>query len=218
VDQRIDIGAYERGSGVTPSLSVADVSVAEGNSGTTSAVFTVSLSPAATGTVSVDYATANGTATAGSDYVAQSGNLSFAVGQTTRTISIAVNADTTVEPNGTFFVNLSNPSGATLADARGQGTIRNDDTSGTPPELSISDTIVVEGNRGARVARFRVRLSAASASAVSVAFATADGTATAGSDYVARAGTLTFPAGATLADGQGRGTIRDDDHMRRWFR
>ena len=81
--------------GTTPSLSIADASVTEGNSGTTTANFTVTLSAAATSTVTVNYATANGTATAGSDYVAASGTLTFTAGQTSKTIPVTVNGDTT---------------------------------------------------------------------------------------------------------------------------
>ena len=224
-----------------PTLSINDVTVAEGNSGTTTASFTVTLSAASTSTVTASYATANGTATAGSDYVAQTGTLSFTAGQTSKTISVTVNGDTTVEPNETFIVNLSSPSGATLADAQGQGTITNDDTAALPT-LSINDVTVAEGNSGTTTASFTVTLSAASTSTVTASYATADGTATAGSDYVARTGTLTFtagqtsrtisvtvngdttvepnetffvnlstPSGATIADAQGQGTITNDD-------
>ena len=173
------------------------MTVTEGNSGTKTAVFTVTLSAASTQTVTVNYATANGTATAGSDYVAQTGNLTFTAGQTSKTISVTVNGDTTVEPNETFVVNLTAPSGATLADAQGQGTITNDDTVVTLPTLSINDVTVTEGNSGTTTATFTVTLSAASASTVTVSFATANGTATAGSDYVAQTGTLSFTAGQT---------------------
>ena len=82
--------------------------------------------------MTVNYATADDTASAGTDYVAQTGTLSFTAGQTSKTISVIVNGDTTVEPTETFLVNLSSPSGATLADAQGQGTITNDDA---PPPL-----------------------------------------------------------------------------------
>jgi chitinase len=114
-----------------PSLSVADVSVVEGNSGTVNATFTVRLSAASSSTVTVDYATANGTATAGSDYVAVSGRLSFAAEETQKTVSVPVQGDTQVEPDETFFLNLSNPVGATLATSQATGTIHNDDTSST---------------------------------------------------------------------------------------
>ena len=91
----------------------------EGNTGTTTASFTVTLSAAATSTVTVDYSTANGTATPGTDSRPQSGTLTFTAGQTTKTIAVVVNGDTTVEPNETFTVTLSSPTGATIARAPG---------------------------------------------------------------------------------------------------
>jgi hypothetical protein len=122
------------------------VSVTEGNAGTTNAVFTVSLSPASTNTVTVHYASADGTATAGSDYTALSGTLTFAPGDTSKTITAAVNGDTINEPDETFVVNLSNPSNATVADGQGRATILNDDPA--PPSLAINDVTVNEGNSG----------------------------------------------------------------------
>ena len=110
-----------------PSLSINDVTVTEGNSATTMATFTVTLSAASASSVTVSYATANGTATAGSDYVAASGTLTFAAGETSKPIPVTVNGDTTVESNETFTVNLSGATGATIADAQGVGTITNDD-------------------------------------------------------------------------------------------
>ncbi len=170
-----------------PSLSVTDVSITEGNSGTKSANFTVSLtSPSATA-VSFKYATADGTATAGSDYVARAlTGRTIAAGLTSTQIGVTLNGDTTVEPDETFFLNLSNPVGAAIADSQGLGTIQNDDA-GALPTLSVSDVSITEGNSGTKSANFTVTLSAPSASAVSFKFATAEGTATAGSDYVARA-------------------------------
>ncbi|MFM8597821.1 MAG: glycosyl hydrolase family 18 protein, partial [Mycobacterium sp.] len=105
---------------------------AEGNSGSSTARFTVSLSKAATTTVTVGYATANGTATAGQDYTAASGTVSFAPGVVSQQISVNVTGDTTVEPTETFTVTLTNPTGATLATATATGTITNDDTTTTP--------------------------------------------------------------------------------------
>jgi hypothetical protein len=112
-----------------PTLSIGDVTLNEGNSGTSNAVFTVNLSGLSSSAVSVNYATGNGTATAGSDYVANSGTLTFAPGTTGQTVTVAVNGDTTVEANETFVVNLSGASNADIADGQGQGTILNDDTS-----------------------------------------------------------------------------------------
>nr|WP_324251942.1 putative Ig domain-containing protein [Xanthomonas arboricola] len=179
-----------------PSLSINDVSVNEGNAGTTNATFTVSLSqPAGAGGVSFDIATADGTATAGVDYVASSlTGQTIPAGSSSATFTVLVNGDTLSEPNETFFVNVSNVTGATVADAQGLGTIVNDDA---VPSLSIDDVSVNEGNSGTTTATFTVSLSAASGQTVSVNYATANGTATAGSDYVARSGTLTFTPGTT---------------------
>lgn len=179
-----------------PSLSINDVSVNEGNAGTTNATFTVSLSqPAGTGGVSFDIATSDGTATAGVDYVASSvTGQTIPAGSSSATFTVLVNGDTLNEPNETFFVNVSNVVGAIIADGQGQGTIVNDDAQ---PALSIDDVSVNEGNSGTTTATFTVSLSAASGQTVTVNYATADGTATAGSDYVARSGTLTFAPGVT---------------------
>jgi hypothetical protein len=112
-----------------PTLSIDNVSVLEGDAGTTDAVFTVTLSAAIDRVVTVDYATANGTATAGSDFVATSGTLTFPAGSAgSQTITVLVNGDTDVEPNETFFVDLSSPVNATIAVGRGTGTILNDDS------------------------------------------------------------------------------------------
>ncbi|MEO0992226.1 MAG: ExeM/NucH family extracellular endonuclease [Pseudomonadota bacterium] len=113
-------------SGTT--LSIDDVSQAEGDAGTTDFVFTVTRSGDTSGTTTVDFATADGTATAGSDYTAASDTLTFTAGETTQTITVSVNGDTDLETDETFTVGLSNASGgATLTDATGQGTIVNDD-------------------------------------------------------------------------------------------
>ena len=125
--QSITLFVVPRATAQLPSITIGDVSVTEGNSGTVNARFTVSLSAASASTVTVSYATADGTATAGSDYAAKSGTLTFAAGTTQQAIDVTVNGDTAAEPNETFYVNLSGPSGATLADAQGQGTITNDD-------------------------------------------------------------------------------------------
>jgi len=173
-----------------------------GTSGPSSATFTVTLSQASTQTVTVQYATSNGTATAGSDFTAATGTLTFAPGETSKTITVNITGDTTSEPDETFSILLSNPTNATIADATGAGTILNDDGSTPPPPppvptLSIVDSTVNEGNSGSSTVQLRVTLSAASSTAVTVSYATANGTATAGSDYTAASGTLTFAAGET---------------------
>lgn len=127
-----------------PALSVDDVRVTEGNAGSTTATFTVSLSAASTSPVTVDWATAGGTATAGQDYVTGNGALTFAAGDRTRTITVVVNGDSDVEPDETFLVNLSGATNATIGDGQGVGTIGNDDSSPPPPPPSGS--VVTNGD------------------------------------------------------------------------
>ncbi|HKA05799.1 MAG TPA: Calx-beta domain-containing protein, partial [Gemmataceae bacterium] len=222
-----------------PGLSISDASVTEGNTGTVGMVFTVTLSAPSTQPVTVNFATANGTAGA-SDYVSASDTLTFAPGETSKTITVQVIGDVLNEANETFFVNLSSPVNATIADGQGVGTILDDDPA---PSLTIGDVSLAEGNRGTTPFIFTVTLSAASGQTVTVNYATANGTATtSNSDYTAKSGTLTFapgetsktitisvrgdrrieanetffvnltgPTNATLADGQGVGTILNDD-------
>ncbi|RYF50650.1 MAG: hypothetical protein EOO38_05155, partial [Cytophagaceae bacterium] len=110
-----------------PDLSIEDASVKEGNSGTQNAEFTVTLSAPSAKDVSVNYATADGTATASSDYTATSGTLTFPAGTTSQTITVHVTGDTVVEPNEIFQVNLSSPVNTTLENEQATGTITNDD-------------------------------------------------------------------------------------------
>jgi hypothetical protein len=110
-----------------PGLSINDVMMMEGQGGITTFTFTVSLSWASAQTVTVNYATANGTATAPIDYGSTSGILTFNPGQTSKTIAVSVNGDTTSEMMEAFFVNLSGAVNAWLLDGQGIGTIMNDD-------------------------------------------------------------------------------------------
>jgi predicted extracellular nuclease/Ca2+-binding RTX toxin-like protein len=112
-----------------PSIAIGDVAVTEGASGVKYLTFTVSLSKPSIDPVTVDYATSNGTATAGSDYLAVNGTVSFAPSETVKTISVPIVGDTVPEANETFTVNLSNPVGATMPDSSAVGTITNDDGS-----------------------------------------------------------------------------------------
>ena len=114
---------------IPPSVSLLDVTITEGNAGTAVAVFTVILSAPFTQEVTINYATSNGTATSGSDYQAVSGTLTFQPGQTSSDISVNIISDTIFEPNETFVVNLTNADGATITDSQGIGTIINDDSS-----------------------------------------------------------------------------------------
>ena len=119
------------------SLSIADVSASEGNG---SVLVTISLSDASFTDVTVDYATANNTATAGVDYVAASGTATIAAGATSTTVSISLTDDTTVENSETFFLNLTNPVGAAITDNQALVTINDNDTT----QISIPDSTVNE--------------------------------------------------------------------------
>ena len=110
-----------------PALSVAGASLPEGNAGTQSMSFTVALGKATPLRVSVAYATADGTATAGSDYTATSGMLVFAPGETSKTLAVPIVGDTTGEPDETFTLTLSNPVNARLGTAQATGAITSDD-------------------------------------------------------------------------------------------
>ena len=213
-------------------IDIGDADVTEGGL----AAFEVTLSSAATQTVTVSYATVDGTATAGSDYTSTSGTLSFAPGELTQRVEVQTLEDDEHEDTETFTVQLSAPSGATVADATGTGTITDDDK---PPTLTIDDAEPVQEGG---TAEFTVRLSSASGLPVTVSYATVDGTARAGSDYASTSGTLSFapgeltqgievqtleddghedtetftvqlsaPSGATVEDGTGTGTITDND-------
>lgn len=231
-----DIGAYEARN----QLAVSDASVSEGDAGTGSAVFTVTLAPTSTQTVMVNYATGDGTAMAGDDYEAVSDTLAFSPGQTTQLVTVTVNGDGDDEPDETFYLDLSDAGNADIIDGRGMATIVDDDGLSS---LTINDAAVDEGDSGMVNAAFTVTLSPAAAQTVTVAYATGDGTAVSGDDYLAAADTLTFAPGETaqtinvavigdgideetaenfyvnlsdvsnanLSDVQGEGTIGDDE-------
>src|SRR3954452_5807032 len=190
------IVAVTLGSGVTaqaapPELKVSDVTVLEGNSGTTFASFTINYGGSGASGVSVDYATADETATAGSDYTSTSGTVALPNGGCKcTTVHGPIIGDNTVEPNETCEVNLSNPVGKGITDAQGIGTITNDDQ----PHATIDDPSVAE-NGGTLT--FTVSLDQASPTDAVMTYSTAAGTATDGSDYTGVTGTLTILAGQT---------------------
>lgn len=175
-----------RDNDAAPLLSIGKISVAEGNSGTTAAVFTVRLSAVSGAPAIVSFTTVPGTAQAPLDFVNTSGSLTFAPGETEKTIELLVNGDVTYEPDEQFTMQLSAQSGAAGV-ASATCTILNDDAK---PELRIDDVSVVEGNSGTKNAVVTVRASAPVSGYVNIA--TSDGTARAGSDYVAATPTLTF--------------------------
>ena len=173
-------------------LSINDLSVGEGDSGQTAFNFTVGIPFPTVNPVSVNYATADGTAAAGPDYTAASGALGFAPGETTKTVTVNVNGDTANEPNETFFVNLSSATNATISDSQGQGTIANDDT----PTLRFSQASYPVGE-SAHFVTVTVTRTGDPTSPAGVDFATSDGTATERRDYTAFSGSLQFGAGET---------------------
>ena len=217
----------------TPTLTIADADATEDDEEIT---FTVQLNVASSLVVTVDWATADGTATQGADYAETTGTLTFDALETEQTITVSLLDDALDETDETFTVTLTNAANATLDDAEATGTITdNDDT----PALTIADAQAAEGDREIT---FAVTLGAVSGLAVTVDWTTADGTATADADYTAAEGSLTFapgqteatiavvvfndaldegaetfsvalsnPANATIADDTATGTITDDD-------
>ena len=178
------------GGGALPELRIGDAEVTEGGL----AAFEVTLSAGATGPVTVSYATADGTAAAGTDYTSTDGALTFEAGERTKRVEVQTLEDDEQEETETFTVGLSGASsGATVADGTGNGTIVDDDDDGggALPELRIGDAEVTEGG----LAAFEVTLSAGATGPVTVSYATADGTAAAGTDYTSTDGALTFEAG-----------------------
>ncbi len=179
-----------------PDLSIGDATVTEGDTGTLDAVFTVTLSAASGLDVSFDYATADGTATAGADYTASSGTVTVLAGDTTATVAIAVLGDLLDEADETFTLTLINAVNGNIVDGEGLGTIVDNDPA---PDLAIGDVTVTEGDVGTVNADFLVTLSAPSGQDITFTATTVDGTATAGLDYTASAAPVTMPAGTTSA-------------------
>ncbi|MDZ8260823.1 Calx-beta domain-containing protein [Nostoc sp. ChiQUE01b] len=181
-----------------PTISISDVSVSEGNTGTTNnANFTITLSNASYQPISVNYNTSDGTAkVADSDYNSALGTITFNPGETSKTLSIGVVGDKKFETDETFSVNLLTATNAAIADSLGVATIINDDSQ---PTISISDVSVIEGNTGTtNNANFTITLSNASYQPITVNYNTSDGTAqVADSDYNSALGTITFNPGET---------------------
>ena len=215
-----------------PTISINDISVIECKG---PAVFEVCLSAVSATDVTVKFTTVDGTAVAPDDYTSTTGSITIPAGQLCQTFTIVVEDDGDDESPETFFVNLSQPTGATIDDGQGVGTIHDCDP--VPPTISINNTGVLECD-GPAV--FQICLSEVSANEITVIYTTVDGTAEAPGDYTAGTGTVTIPAGtlcvdisvavvndnvdedaetfivnlsnpvnATIDDGQGVGTITD---------
>ena len=193
-------------AGTPPTITVSDASVAEGSNGDTNVAVTVSLSKTSTAFITVDFASTDGTATfAGSDYWRMSGRIVFAPGETSRTVTATVVGDVVDEINEVFYIDLANPTNATLSDSRSAITIIDDDggtttppPGGATPSISITDATVQEGNAETTTATLTLTLSAASSNPISVDVATADGSASFDDgDYYETRGRLVFQPGET---------------------
>ena len=236
----ISRGVFYNTAGTKPCLSVGDATVTEGNTGTVSAAFTVSLSAASTETVRVNYTLEMVTATSGADVENVSGRFEIPAGQTTATINVPVAGDLLDEFDETFKLNLSSPSGASLVNTTALGTIVDNDAE---PTLTISDVSRSESDLSQFV--LTVSLSAPSGKTILFRYATADGTAVASRDYAGITNALqnflpgntsmvigfpvfdegvyeldenffvniTEPSNVTLADPQGQITILNNDSV-----
>jgi Ca2+-binding RTX toxin-like protein len=181
-----------------PSMSVTPASIVEGDVGSTTVALTITLNAPSDTPTTVHYATADGTATAGADYTAISGDVVFAPGETSKTVLVSISGDVLDEANELFSFNLT--SANTLnASASALVTIIDNDAS---PVASINTVTVTEGNAGVSTMTFTATLSSASAQTVTLNYAAANGTAMAGSDYVDHTphlGQITFAPGQTSA-------------------
>ncbi|MCP4421496.1 MAG: hypothetical protein GY805_33210, partial [Chloroflexi bacterium] len=176
-----------------PTMSINDVILVEGNSGTVTGYFTATLSAPSGKPITVDYDTMDGTAVSPADYNASLGNtLSFTPGDTEKSFSITINGDIAEEGNEAFTVELSNESNVILASSNGQITIIDDDAT---PTLTIADVNVTEGNSGTSSANFVATLSSPSGKQITVDYTTMDETAVSTEDYIAASNTLTFTPG-----------------------
>jgi hypothetical protein len=189
-----------------PSLSINDVAISEGNAGTRTLNFTVTLSAASSLTVGVDYNLADGTAKSPGDYQAASGALTFNPGIATQTVSVTINGDLSFEADETFSVNLANGSNATISDNQGTGTIQNDDAQGGLVSFS---NLSYNGNESAGLMTVTVVRTNDVSQAATVDYATDDtgastncnalltGLAAQSCDFTTILGTLKFAAGET---------------------
>jgi hypothetical protein len=216
-------------------FTVNDASVTEGGT----VVFTITRSGDTSSAQSVTYASAGNSAVSGTDFNAVGAAVTFAIGETTKTIKVTTIQDTFVEGAETFTLNLSAPTGgATISDAHGVGTINDDDVAPTS-SFAVNDASASEGG----TVGFTITRSGDSSTAQSVTYASASNSAVSGTDFNAVGATATFAigetskpvnvttiqdalvesnetfflnltaptGGATISDAQGLGTINDDD-------
>ena len=188
-------------TGIGQTISINDVTQVEGNAGTSSFVFTVSVDGGGNAATDIDFTvnTSNGTATAGTDYVAITGGSgTIASGTPSTTVTVTVNGDTDFEGDEEFSVVLSGITGGTAGDDTGLGTITNDDVAPLDA-ISINDVTQVEGNAGTSSFVFTVSVDGGGNAAANIGFTvnTSNGTAASGTDYVAiTGGSGTITAGS----------------------
>lgn len=175
-----------------PVISISDVGVPEPASGTAPAVFNVVLSNKSASSVSVNFATADDTATAGSDYQSNSGTVVFSPGETSKQATVLVNADAISEPTETFFLNLTTPANGTIGDAQGIATIA--PANSASMSFSATSYTVTES---AHFLPVTVNRSGDTSGASSVQYQTSDASAAYHSDYTSAFGVLNFAAGET---------------------
>lgn len=191
----VDLGANE----YSVLMSIGDVTIAEGDNGTTNAEFNVtlltSLDTNAPEEITVNYRTVQDTATENEDYVATEGTLAFTIGETSKTITVPVVGEEIIESNERFFVELGDVTGrVSVVDNRGVGTITDDDEQ---KEISISDSTINEGDEGEQTIEFTVSLDSSSVNNITVDFDLAENIAIPGEDYTDINGTVTFEPGET---------------------
>lgn len=177
-----------------PTASINDVTKTEGNSGSSNAVFTVSLSAAPTVPATVRVTTSPDTAVSPDDFTAVDTVLTFGVGETSKTVAVPVKGDTKDEDDETYTVQLSEPDNLTVLDGTGDGLILDNDPS---PSLTINDVSANEPTSSTASATVKISLSAASGRPITVNYATVAGSAGT-SDFVSKTGSLTFSPGQTF--------------------
>lgn len=192
---RLSVETLEDRLTPTAMLTIANVDVLEGNDGVQNALVTVRLTEPHGNNVTVNYATVAGTATAGSDYTAVAGKLTFAKNEMSKSIAVPIRGDRVVETNEYFSVQLSNAKGAKIANATAQVTIMDDE-----PYVWVGYAYVTEANDVPVSASFSVNLTSIYDRPVTIHYVTANGTAIAGLDYTATEGSLTIPAGQTSGE------------------
>ncbi|WP_165246182.1 Calx-beta domain-containing protein [Paludisphaera soli] len=193
---RPDVEPMEQRQLLTAYLTVDSPRITEGTGGATTMNFTVKLMLPSTQPVTVSYGTANRTAVAGSDYNPAYGTLTFAPGETAKTVPVSIIPDSLVETTEIFDLNLTNPVNATIFTKTGTGTTLDDDAV-LAPALTVADVRMTRGLNGSRTMDFTVNLNQAQRTSVSVSAATSAWTAIAGVDFQTKSQVLTFAPGET---------------------